>query len=97
MSPVVEDQDAPTPAKIARRVNIEHSYISRDQPLSQNMVQKTENLKRNISILTQKVRRKLQKIINKMTDLLKSIGEYVWVIYPMSLDDGLQLVDFFLI
>ena len=64
-------QDAPSPAKIARRVNIEHSYVSREQPLSPKMVQKTAKLKRKIKILAQKVRRK-QKKINKMTDLLKS-------------------------
>ena len=67
-------QDAPSPVKMARRVNIEHSYISREQPLSPKMVQKTAKLKRKIKILTQKVRRTQQKI-NKMTDLLKSIGE----------------------
>ena len=74
MGHVLEDQDAPSPVKIARRINIEHSYISREQPLSPKMVQKTAKLKRKIKILTQKVRRKQQKI-NKMTDLLKSIGE----------------------
>ena len=71
MGHVLEDQDAPSPAKIARRINIEHSYISREQPLSSKMVQKTAKFKRKIKMLTQKVRQK----INKMTDLLKSIGE----------------------
>ena len=70
VTPVVEVQDAPTPEKIARRVNAEHSYISRDQPLSPEMVQKTEQLRKKIKILTQRVRRKQQKI-NKMTELLK--------------------------
>ena len=30
MGHVLEDQDAPSPAKIARRINIEHSYISHE-------------------------------------------------------------------
>ena len=74
MSPVVEVQDAPTPEKIARRVNVEHSYISQDQPLSPEMVEKTAQLRKKIKILTQRVRRKQQKI-NKMTDLLKTSGQ----------------------
>ena len=52
VSPVVGDQYAPTPAKIARKVTIEHSFISRDQPLLPKMVQKTEYLKRKISPMT---------------------------------------------
>ena len=45
MGHVLEDQDAPSPAKIARRINIEHSYISGKQPLSPKMVQKTAKIK----------------------------------------------------
>ena len=74
VSPVVEVQDAPSPEKIVRRVNVEHSYMSRDPPLSPEMVEKTEKLKKKIKILTQRVRRK-QRQINKMADLLKSTGE----------------------
>ncbi len=73
-SSCVDDQDVPSPTKMARRLNVEHSYVKHDQPAPPEMVEKMQQLKKKIKRLNQKVRRKQHKI-EKMANLLKCIED----------------------
>ncbi|KAI0220158.1 hypothetical protein LSAT2_028319 [Lamellibrachia satsuma] len=71
---VVVDEGVPSLAKVARRLCTEHSYVSQSQPVPPKIIKKTAELKKKIKALNQKLRRKQQRI-NRLTYLVKSIGD----------------------
>ena len=71
---VVVDEGVPSLAKVAQRLCTEHSYVSQSQPVPPKIIKKTAELKKKIKALNQKLRRKQQRI-NRLTYLVKSIGD----------------------